>query len=80
MELNACGRAAALYGETVANLTRRERVVILSFTALVAIGGGIFGLVAGGIGEALFISLLGGTGAFLGAYLPVRSMAKAREP
>jgi hypothetical protein len=52
----------------------------VSFTALVVVGGAVFGFIAGGFGEALFIAVFGGTGAFLGAYLPVRSVAKSRQP
>jgi hypothetical protein len=63
----------------VANFTRRERVVVISLPVAVAVGGAIFGYLAGGVGEALFISIICGTGAFLGAYLPARSMAKARQ-
>jgi hypothetical protein len=64
----------------MADLTRRERVVIISLTTAFIVGGAIFGFVAGGIGEWLFISiLLCGTGAFLGASLPARSMAKSRQ-
>jgi len=63
----------------MADLTRPERVVIISLTTAVIVGGAIFGFVAGGIGEALFISILCGTGAFLGAFLPARSMAKSRQ-
>lgn len=63
----------------MADLTRRERFVIISLTTAVIVGGAIFGFVAGGIGEALFISILCGTGAFLGAFLPARSMAKSRH-
>jgi hypothetical protein len=64
----------------VATFTRRERIVVVSFTALVVVGGAVFGFIAGGFGEALFIAVFGGTGAFLGAYLPVRSVAKSRQP
>jgi hypothetical protein len=63
----------------VADLTRRERVVIISLTTAVIVCGAIFGFVAGGVGEALFISILCGTGAFLGAFLPARSMTKSRQ-
>jgi hypothetical protein len=63
----------------MADLTRPERVVIISLTTAVIVGGAIFGFVAGGIGEALFISILCGTGAFFGAFLPARSMAKSRQ-
>lgn len=71
--------AAAGYGEQVANFTQRERVVVVSFSVAVAVGGAIFGYVAGGLGEALFISIIAGTSAFIGAYLPATSMARARN-
>jgi hypothetical protein len=63
----------------VADLTPRERFVVVSVTAAVAVGGLVFGFASGGVGEALFIGIVCGVGAFLGAYLPARSMAKARQ-
>jgi hypothetical protein len=57
-----------------------ERIVIFAFITIVMVAGAIFGYFAGGMGEPLFIAGLCGIGAFLGAYLPARSMAKFRQP